>query len=192
MTFIDETNTVSAESRHHQRCSEASTSKSSNKRPCLIPQSTSDTDTSLPPLGNAQAVLDDIDRDTAGEYTSVYRASPPSTRPLIDAYETFIPDVRASAPLDHFDLLPAHIDSTHLISPSASHDSRIVRGHSFSSPQDVISPVPIRGRGPLQLYGERMPLPFKVPQEAILFQYYMENLAAQVQSIRLVICAARC
>jgi hypothetical protein len=33
----------------------------------------------------------------------------------------------------------------------------------------------------LRLYGDRMLLPFKVPQEALLFQHFFENLAALVR-----------
>ena len=42
----------------------------------------------------------------------------------------------------------------------------------------VLSPEPRYRTTPLQLYGPRMPLPFKVPLEALLFQHYMENLAS--------------
>ena len=44
---------------------------------------------------------------------------------------------------------------------------------------------PIVSNVPLELYEERMKLPFKVPHEALLFQHYMEHLAPLVSKSHL-------
>lgn len=44
---------------------------------------------------------------------------------------------------------------------------------------------PIVSNVPLELYGERMELPFKVPHEALLFQHYMEHLAPLVSKVHI-------
>lgn len=44
------------------------------------------------------------------------------------------------------------------------------------------SPEALNRKVGLLLYKDRMRLPFKVPQEALLFHHYMESLAALVGS----------
>lgn len=58
------------------------------------------------------------------------------------------------------------------ISPVASHSNLVAR----PVPSLHLSSEATR----LQLYGPRMPLPFQDAQEAMLFQYYMESLAGQL------------
>lgn len=48
------------------------------------------------------------------------------------------------------------------------------------SPEMLNSPEALHRKVGLLLYEDRMLLPFKVPQEALLFHHYMEALAAFV------------
>lgn len=51
---------------------------------------------------------------------------------------------------------------------------------SHVSPEMLSSPEALHRKVGLLLYEDRMLLPFKVPQEALLFHHYMEALAAFV------------
>jgi hypothetical protein len=53
-------------------------------------------------------------------------------------------------------------------------------GLSNASPEMLNSPEALHRKVGLLLYEDRMLLPFKVPQEALLFHHYMEALAAFV------------
>lgn len=182
MTFIDETTNVSAEYRHRQLRTDSELNEPSNKRRPPILPSTSDAGLFLPHFSDSQAVFAEFDSNTVVNYDQpIPDGNARASDPIVDDFGAVGPSGHTPVSLINFDPHVTSIDNNHLITPPKVHNTRTFSAHDFSSPQDIISPASVRSHGALQLYGARMLLPFKVPQEAILFQYYMENLAAQVQ-----------
>lgn len=184
MSFIDETSHVDAEYRHHQLRNQTQLTDiltpenlvvagdngtAQNPAPVATDDETEDLDQLVPERGQLGA------SPTYLEELSFFIPAGPSPskshdggkRPLHQPDE---PDFVALG------LVTSNTSySLPLISPVASNSS-LVAGSIHQASNHSLSPEHPR----LQLYGPRMPLPFQDAQEAMLFQYYMESLAGQL------------
>ena len=185
MSFIDETSHVDAEYRHYQLrnrdpASDAPTLEdpSDGHNESTIESATSMTseddavEASQQDLGSHEALaaptyhLQDL---------SFLIPAGPSASKLPDGSNHLV------HPQDDSNFIALDLQTSHpsyplpLVSPVASTSSLVTPSIRKSSIHSL-SP----GHSRLQLYGPRMPLPFQDAQEAMLFQYYMESLAGQL------------
>ncbi|PMD15758.1 hypothetical protein NA56DRAFT_649841 [Hyaloscypha hepaticicola] len=160
LSFINETSEMMAEYRRPQTQTE---STNGNNTPSALPERTPSPIPTpaqdiihFPQSSNASQDLQDFPNGSANVRLSL---TPPQSSHSGSSYQPFVTSpISTSNPNPQ--TVPIHIRDL-LQADDQSDDA-------FD---------PILNNAPLELYGPRMELPFKVAHEALLFQHYMEHLA---------------
>ncbi len=182
LSFIDETAHVDAEYRHHQlRYKNTVCDFSTIADPGMSPQDvnienlapiTSENEADSPGKQDQGQSLPDLPSACLQE-ASFLDSNRPPTSTSQDGHEH--PAHSDNSDFVEVTRVISHSSYPAFISPVASHSSLVVGSVHKPSNHGLSSEV-----SQLQLYGPRMPLPFQDAQEAMLFQYYMESLAGQL------------
>ncbi|KAJ5609967.1 hypothetical protein N7510_006686, partial [Penicillium lagena] len=186
LTFVDETPIITAEFRHqHILCHSRCPSGSPERRDPLSSVSPGSTQpfplaaqgrTSPPAISQGSAAIHSAARLSFGEHEN------PCDLSGRNLGEIALHPLTTSTP-DYFHLISPH-QSISSISLASAHGSDHVSAidhtddRSHVSSEMLNSPEALHRKVGLLLYKDRMRLPFKVPQEALLFHHYMEALAA--------------
>ncbi|RAO67520.1 uncharacterized protein BHQ10_003532 [Talaromyces amestolkiae] len=182
LSFVDETSIVTAEYRHQHTLSDVrSLSGCPPHRDHLSPVSTPVAQQSLSTQVSSShpAAVQHNTTSPGANNASFPRRDGSFSVPGLGLGGLGLPTTAASSPCY------LHMTSPHQTSSSAPlHGSDQVHVANQSgrlshvSPEMLSSPEALHRKVGLLLYEDRMLLPFKVPQEALLFHHYMEALAA--------------
>ncbi|KIX96706.1 uncharacterized protein Z520_07425 [Fonsecaea multimorphosa CBS 102226] len=182
ISFIDETAHVDAEYRHHQLRYKSTVGDSSIiEDPEQSPQDDEVED--FPPITTEdeadgprkqdQSQTQSVPPSSYLQESSFLVLNRPPTSTSQDGHEHLVHSDNSD--FAEVTRVISHPSYPAFISPVVSHSSLVVGSVGNLSSHSLPSEA-----SRLQLYGPRMPLPFQDAQEAILFQYYMESLAGQL------------
>jgi hypothetical protein len=166
VSFINETSEMMAEYERPQTETESTNGNSTpsalpERTPSPIPTAAQDI-LHFPQPSNASQDLQDFSNGSANVRLSL---TPPQSSHSGSSYQPFVTSPISTSNTNP-QTVPIHIRDLLQADDQAN---------------DAFNPIP--SNVPLELYEERMELPFKVAHEALLFQHYMEHLAPLVSKI---------
>lgn len=185
VSFVDETPIVSAEYCHHHMLSNEGSYSGSPLHPTPLSPVSSATDQPFPGLTQVSSSYSTVlpqgrvDDESTWNSFSIRDAPWSPSRPNLGetgrSPKTTSPPGYLHLTSPHQSLTLAPVRSRDRINATDQPD-----GLAVVSSEMLCSPEALHRKVGLLLYEDRMLLPFKVPQEALLFHHYMEALAAFV------------